>query len=942
MINLGRCVGALLFAGLVCASEAVSQTLTVRNNYDVSYRGPVELRVALPDGQYLPQGSGAPFGGEAQVRNGIARASVFLAPRSEISLARVERTEGSPRDEPFSINPSSNGAQLLWEGHVVGHVQYGLALIHDTTAGTDDAVRSFSALDLSWVRQPDGSWTANSLSNGYSVSVSIAPALAGSADLRAQVTRIPGAGPDPRAYLALVRRIETPGTGAAALRFNGRRFDDADSPEIWDRDFWYTRGVDWISWKMGSRTILAVNGFSPVPPVARGGGWREASHFWVWEKTRRVGDAHFLVSEIAGPNKNQASVSPYAPLPTGDTVTLTWRLAIAAQPAPDWAESQLSGFAGPRFITRAADEVTVDLGVRNVTFGVSYFPYSTLAENFDYYRTPGLHKEGFWAFSPALWARWRELVPRMRSDLHIIRAMGFERVRLHHLELLQRMDRTEALAFLDFFMGETRVLGLPVLIDSEGPADWLTLLAQRYGRSIIGFELENEVLIGGIAAGGPARWKRLYTELKAVAPETDVFLTGIGNNGMYERLRSLGVPFDRVGLHAYKHGPQWKEAFSSHVLGTASYASSLGMPVTLGEFNWKELTKLSPPARLAEYTEVYEQVLRTRAIPEVFHFQFQESLSFNPSAAGTFTRHYETLRVDRRPKPEAFELMRLIRKYAAPDAPANQLRIVVSPSRFTNGVATADFSVLNTSGRTLDITLIPLAFDGLTSARAGPSRLTLKPGETRRGSVRLRAAAGARPGTYHHFVRASYGDASAIGWGIVSLEGAPNFEPASLLPDKVAYPQGVGSVMRLDWRKPLAVVFGGEATVLELETAYAITNTLQSATGKDVWLSSEADLPDSLAERAIVVVVGTPSASTLVLESGFDVPSGKGSVIVADAGSRERVFLTGVDKTEAQAAAVDFLLRYWKNAKDSMIRLTGMERGAALGNRISGVVVDPP
>jgi len=94
--------------------------------------------------------------------------------------------------------------------------------------------------------------------------------------------------------------------------------------------------------------------------------------------------------------------------------------------------------------------------------------------------------------------------------------------------------------------------------------------------------------------------------------------------------------------------------------------------------------------------------------------------------------------------------------------------------------------------------------------------------------------------------------------------------------------------------------------------------------------------------RAIVIVVGTAATSTLVRERGFDLAPDRGSVIVSNDSGRDRVFLTGGDKTQAQAAAVDFLLRYWKNAKDSMIRLAGMERGAALGNRIAGVVVDPP
>lgn len=933
---------ALLLASFVCGSGAFSQAVTVRNNHDIRYQGAVELPASVPPGRYVSASGTTSQAALANVARGSARAIVDIPPRSEVVLQRIGTVEDAPApDEPVAARHTAGGVRLLWRDATVGDVAYDLAVIRDTTAGVDDAVRGFAPLDLRWLPQPDGSWAATSQRNGHSVTVTMFPAAGGSVDFRARVSRSDEE-PGSRAYLALVRRVTTSDNGAAKLRFNGRQFEGPVSPEIWDRDFWYTHGVDWISWKAGPRTILAVNGFSPVPPIARAGGWREASHFWVWEKTRRVNDSQFLVSEIAGPNKNQTAVSPYSPLAAGDTVTLTWRLAVHAEPSADWEEGQLHGFAGPRFVSTDSTGIRIDLGVRDVTFGVSYFPYSTLTENFDYYRTPGLNKEGFWAFSPALWMRWRELAPRMRTDMHIIRAMGFERVRLHHLELLQKMDRGVALAFLDFLIGEARSLDMRVLIDSEGPAEWLALLAGRYAESLVGFELENEILIGGIAKGGPERWKNLYSAVKAVAPATEVFVTGVGNNGMYERLRTLGVPFDRVGLHAYKHGPQWKEAFASHMLGTASYASSLGMPVTLGEFNWKDLTRLSPPARLIEYTQVYEQVLGARAIPEVFHFQFQESLSFNPAIAGTFSRHYETLRVDRRPKPEAFELMRLIRKYAAPEAPVNELSVSVSRSRLAGGSATAGFSISNTAARPLRVSLAPLAFDGLASVLASAKTIVLNPGETRRGTVRLGIAPRARPGTYHHFIKASYGSKSVIGWGVTSLEGAPSFDPFSVLPHRASYPQGVSSVSKLNWRRPLAVVFGGEATVLELETAYAITNTLQSATGKDVWLSAEADLPDSLAAWATVVVVGTPAANELVRARGFDLTPGRGSIITAKVRGNDWLFLTGLEKTDAQAAAVDFMLRYWKNAKDSIIRLTGMERGAALGNRIAGVVVDPP
>ena len=209
----------------------------------------------------------------------------------------------------------------------------------------------------------------------------------------------------------------------------------------------------------------------------------------------------------------------------------------------------------------------------------------------------------------------------------------------------------------------------------------------------------------------------------------------------------------------------------------------------------------------------------------------------------------------RRPKPEAFELMRLIRKYSAPDAAVNQLRIPVSRSRFRSSVTVAAFTLTNTSGAKLELALAPVAFDGITSTLVTASRIELRPGESSRVFVRVRAPAGSLPGTYHHFLKASHGGGEVIGWGVASLEGAPTFDEKPVLPpEKVVYLAGARDLTRLDWRKPVAVVFGANATVLELETAYAITNTLQSAIGKDVWLSSETDLPESLAPFVVGLV----------------------------------------------------------------------------------------
>jgi hypothetical protein len=250
------------------------------------------------------------------------------------------------------------------------------------------------------------------------------------------------------------------------------------SPDTWDRDFWYVRGVDWTSWTAGGVSLAAVNGFTPAPTIKRAhrdSAWVEGSHFYVWERTRRDGDHVYLISEVAGPNPGQEKsrympVTPYAPMRQGRrgaARVAPGRRAVAGrglggEPAAHLRRLPQRGARG-----RRRDDGP-GRGRRRVRHGV--FPVLHAQRELRLLPHAGLDRESFWAFSPTLWKRWRTLAPRMRSDMHIARAMGFAWVRMHHLELLQSMDRAEALAFLDFYMQTARELGLQVVVDSEGPA----------------------------------------------------------------------------------------------------------------------------------------------------------------------------------------------------------------------------------------------------------------------------------------------------------------------------------------------------------------------------------------------------------------------------------------------------------------------------------------
>jgi hypothetical protein len=948
---------------LPAASHA--QTLRVRNNHELPYAGPVNARVALPDGHYAGPGA------SAEVRGGALRALVSLAPGAEARLTRTASPASIAahpfRAGPLAATPAAGGAvALAWDGRPAAALDLGLVVLPGTTATVDSAVAAFRPTPLTWAEQPDGSWRAEARQDGFRVAVTLAPYGGGWLDATARVERETGAaGP---AYVALVRRVTTPGVGAdARVRLNGRVLDGASSPDTWDRDFWYVKGVDWARWSAGPLGFLAVNGFTPTPTIQNAKGeWVEGSHFYVWERTRRVGDATYLVSEIAGPNPDQAKsrympVTQYAPMRAGDALVLSSRLAIATQPAAGWEEAQLRGFAGHRLAAGGAsrgaprDSATVDVGVRAVTFGTAYFPYSTFVENLDYYRTPGTDRETWWAVSPKQWAQWRAYVPRMRTDLRIIRAMGFDVVRLHHLELLQQLPRAEALAFLDWYAQEARTLGLRILVDTEGPAEWVTTLASRYRDVLEGIEIENEILIGGVKPGSAERWASLHAATKRGAPGLDAFLTTAGNHGQFERLRQLGTPFDRVGLHAYKHGANWKESFLSHALGTGGYASDLGLPATLGEFNWKDITRLSPEQRHREVAEIFESILKPRALPQVYQFQFHEMLGVSPSISLNGGRHYEAVALDRRPKPEAQEWVRLIRTYGASDAPVRELPITVQEATLaTSRAATATFTVENRTGRAVALTLAPQSFDGVVVSLQGQDRVTLAPGATHTGRIALRLAAGARPGTYHHFVRVAYqpadaprgatasGAKTAWGWGVAANPGAPTFV-APVLGARVTYAGGADLVRSIDWTRPVAVAWGEKASVLEVEMAFLVASTLQSATGRPVRVSALADVPDSLARAATLVLVGTSETHALVRQAALSPAPSVGTVALHDAGDGRRwLLLTGADKAAVQAAATDFVLRFWPQAKDATMRLTGREPGNLLGHKAGVTEADPP
>lgn len=929
-------IAAVFILAAACIAEPA---IVIRNNHDLTYTGPITFHTSLPDG---------PYTGDAvrgKVSSGTARMEGIIAGRSEVQLQ-----PGQPKSVwagSFSIKTGIGDAGLLWDERTIGRMEFGLVVIHGREAGSTDVPANFKPLDLVFSDKFDGTYTGKCLYSDYEVEITLTQYDRGWLDMDATVARVED-GPE-SAYIALVRRITMPGMDGMRMRWNGRVVDGLDVPTEGDRICTLGHGVDWCSWTRGSLALAAVNKFTPGYTYQNSvGRWALANYFYARERVIRDGDSLYLITEIAGPNPEQEGkgamgVKTYAPPAKGEPIKLGYRFAVSQSPKQGWEDSQFQTYAGYLYVTESGDQATVDLGVPYVEFGTSYFPYSTMTENFDYYRTTGLDREGWWPFSPKMWEDWRKFVPQMQTDLHIIRAMGFEWVRPHHMELLGEMSRDNAIAYLDFYMAECHKLGLKVLVDTGGSPEWLKLVAGRYKDVVKRVELENEILIGGIRPGDAERWTGQYKAVKEVAPETQVFLTGACNQGQFERLVQLGVPFDRVGYHNYKHGPAWKEAISSVALAVGGHAAALGKPITLGEFNWKFLTRHSPEDRAKEFREIYSEMMKPRAIPEFFQFHWQETMSVNPRLTRQGIRHYETIYLDRRPKPEAFELMELIKQYARPDSPVRELPILVCNTELRNGKGDAGVIIDNKTNRTVTIRITPENFCGLNVSMNGSSTVTLKPNQRFSGKLDVNIKPDAQPGTYHHFLKVDYAGKTAYGWGTVSNPGEPQFDKELILPDLVEYPQGAAIVETFGYNEPVCVAFGKDCPTIELEMAYQIFNTLQSATGRDLRLCSTEDIPEIYMKNCNLILVGTPETNLLIAKVSPKTTPGKGTILVHEVdASRQWLILTGDKPETVQAAATDFTLRYWKNAKDSAIRITGMEKGAALGNKAAPGDVNLP
>jgi hypothetical protein len=900
--------------GCLLAGSVMGETsLILRNNQPFPVHMPVRFSDCAPgDAKAWPVS-------DHEDAQAIGRDIVLIANIDSSTHQEFQLRQGSPlpADRAFKIQPVQSSIELSYRGKSMGRLEWGLIffpirLEKGETNEPQDFAADFHPLPLAFKRMESGpvcdEWRSEIRASGLAMQFELLAYYDGFLDIHACVTN-EAADASVKTYAAIVCRWVQPGVATQTMCYDNHilplpapgRSPFRAGP---GRYQFVQHGVDWVQCRFADGPTAAwLNGFAPSFTIIdnttnnalHAPRYAGANLSQLSQEVERTADADYFISEIARSDTRVYSARPtenVLPL-RGEGVSFSSRICLTASPkTSDETDHAFVAYNSYNAQTNKAGTRELSLGVPFMRFGTSYFPYSTLGENFDDQKLPGMDRESFWPLAADTVLQWRLFADDIRRDLRIAKAMGFQSIRLHHLELLGGVPAATRQEYLDFLFSELRGLKLRALVDIYASPEQLAALTRRYGDVIDGIELENEVLIWGIPLDRPEQWKAEYAAVKSVAPQIPVNLTGYNNTGMFDRLKNLGVPFDRVDLHSYIDSLDAIPSGRGYALAMGSYGSREGKAPMISEWNWRALTKMSEAERARIYPPIMENALSTRAIPDFYQFQFNETMAPNPRVGrGNLLRHYELLNLSRRPKLEALEFMKLIARYSAPDDP---IRLLSSPHLAielppTNR-ATINFSVTNLASGILELRATSETSAGLQAYLVNAASIRLGPGQSTSLPVEI-LVTNRIPGFYHVFVRLeAEGGLLRYLWAEIRVPGAPKMADGPALP--------------IDLSKPVVVLFGAKATVLEVETAFAIGETLESATGRVVPILPAESRPKD--DPSQVVFVGMEK----------ELPPA----------NDHWLFITGANSRQVEQNGMNFILRYWKYAKDSASARVGLIR----------------
>ncbi|HEY0462359.1 MAG TPA: hypothetical protein VGC97_24715 [Pyrinomonadaceae bacterium] len=950
--------GALL-AVLICPQAFPAQTIKIVNNQPFPVRLPVVVKGANLQGEKWRAAGG---GGAAVQKDGEDLIFVADLPASQAESLKLEKAPAKGVNKPFVLSPSNGGAALKFAGAELGQLSWDIIfrdskpeeLKGEPVSTKEDFSARFEPLSLRFEKVSAGAvfdlWRARGEEKGLQLTVELRAYHDGFLDIDAELKNT-SAEKTRGVYAAVLTRWRQANQAARAVCYDNRiaAFGEND----WtlfrageSRNWYVQHGVDWLKTDFGGKVSATwMNDFSQSFTVHQDANAKRRGRFVGanipqigFEAQSKAADL-FLLTEIARSNlKSYAErLEDNRLMERGESVVFRSRLAFNQNLQTDeQADNAFVAYTSYAEQKISGDELQYSIGVADTRFGTNYFPYSTLGENFDLQKLPGMDRDGYWALAADTVNKWQLFADDIRRDLRIAKTLGYELIRLHHLEIIyaDTISKEKRFEYLDFLFGELRKLKFKVLIDARLSADETAELVRRYRADLDGVEIDNEVLIFGVNDDAPEYWKRVYRAVKQAAPEIPVHLTAHTNTGIFDRLQKLGVPFDKIGQHAYSDGLDSQPNMRGFSLAAASYGRRAGKPPIITEWNWRFLTRLTEDDRARIYAPIFENVLRTRSMPVMYQFQFNETLAMNPRVLKGI-RHYEQIWLSRRPKPEAFVMADLIKKYSAPEHPNRLLNIEHETVELDKrGRGMVNFKITNTGNRELNLKSSVETPANLFADSAMPkeSVLRLRPNETKTISVSIEAALSEDfdapvPGFYHVFLRLEDGALLRYGWAEARLAGAPKFDAATKT--NVVYGDGA---LDFSLNRPLAVVYGDKSPIQDVETAYAVVNALESATGRVVKIYALKDLPKD--DRAALILIGTAKTNPLIADVAKNLAASVLSAkqFVATAADKNRLILSGADNLEAERAAMDWTLRFWKYAKDSAARRVGLaEKELPLG-----------
>lgn len=929
----------------------------ITNNQPFAVRMPIRLR-------------GANLSGKTQLDKQPVQAdgadAVFVAdlPAASGKDFRLQNgSSGKSLPKTFVLNPTENGVSLDFAGAEYGRLSWQILyrdsrpeeLKGEAYSTKTDFSKDFQALPFKFAKVSTGAvfdvWRGSAESNGLQLTIEMRQFHDGFLDIDSELKNA-GAAKTENVYAAIITRWQQPNGANRSVCYDYRIRDlthnDYTNFRVGESRNWYVqRGVDWLKTNFaGGNSVAWMNEFSQsftVHQDAKGkrpARWVGANIPQIGHEAQTNGRDVYLLTEIARSNlKSYAErLEDNRLMERGEAANFSSRLAFSKTAMTDeQVDNAFVAYASYAEQKQENGKIDYEIGVPFTRFGTNYFPYSTLGENFDIKKLPGMDRDAYWAFAADTVNKWQLFADDIRRDLRIAKTLGFELIRLHHLELIEGVEKAKQIEYLDFFFGEMRKLKLKSLIDARISAADTADLVKRYRDVIDGVEVDNEVLIFGVNDDAPAYWNRVYKAVKAVAPEIPVHLTAHTNTGVFDRLQKLGVQFDKIGMHAYTDGLDSMPNSRGFSLAAASYGRRVGKPPIITEWNWRFLTRMTPEERAKVYAPIFENVLKTRSMPVMYQFQFNETLAMNPKALKGI-RHYEQIWLSRRPKPEAFVLSGLINKYGAPTHPNKLVNVdytVVNLSE--NGQGTAQFKITNTSGKNLNLKAA-LEFPANTKAgfqNAKDNNLRLKPNASTTVNVALQALPTDKspkplPGFYHVFLRLEAGDLLRYGWAEARLAGAPKMDTTEKT--NVVYGD---KVFDFNLNRPLAVVYGDKSPIQDVETASVLVNTIESATGRPVKIYELKDLPQN--ERSALILVGTAKTNRLIAAVDAKIPANvrnakQFAARTGENSGEDWLIFSGTDSLEAERAAMDWTIRFWKYAKDSAARRVGLvEKELPLG-----------